>query len=353
LLSFIAAALGCLGAAPSDAVANVLTCAGPFTGLGKPVLEIRGGIPAGINWESDWEFGLGTTVSGTRAVKGQHEWQSAAWLPFSLRIDARGSAVLTYGGNTLRYAAPQAGPIGVGNAVRAYVRASGTTPASSVAVRVTRINDVSGLNLPVKTSPTSTVFNDASLDLSVPAPGTSLRVDGEVQLNFQGTVPEGSSLGVTLTLGNCTPPTWGSVLRALEQAGEIPTLERSGTLEGIDNNDNGVRDDIEAFIDANYTSTGQRTAALASAMHLQEALLAGSIGDVDVAVAISKDLSRSLNCLVKHFPGPPTTRPLQRVVTELEGITANTKQRTVAYLDFNELLDGTTGLAPKGEYCEY
>ncbi|MFN8902759.1 MAG: hypothetical protein ACK5VV_11975 [Lysobacteraceae bacterium] len=98
LFSFIAAALGCVGAAPSDAVANVLTCAGPFTGLGKPALEIRGGRPGG----ADWEFGLGAdTQSATRSVKGQHVWQSAAWLPFSLTIDAQGNAVLTYGGNTL------------------------------------------------------------------------------------------------------------------------------------------------------------------------------------------------------------------------------------------------------------
>jgi hypothetical protein len=120
-----------------------------------------------------------------------------------LIINAQGNATLTYGSTTLQYAATQAGPIGVGNAVRIYIKASGTTPPSSVAVRVVRINDHSGLSLAANTAPNSTAFSDASLALSFPASATSLRVDGEVQLNFVGTVPSGSRLGVTVTTGNC------------------------------------------------------------------------------------------------------------------------------------------------------
>jgi hypothetical protein len=59
------------------------------------------------------------------------------------------------------------------------------------------------LSQAVNTAPNSTVFNDASLALSYPASATSLRVDGEVQLNFVGAVPSGSRLGVTVTTGNC------------------------------------------------------------------------------------------------------------------------------------------------------
>ncbi len=183
-----------------DTPAGVKTCAGPFAGLGKPMLEIRGGKPGA----AEWEFGLGAdTQSAANFVKAQHTWQSGAWLPFSLTIDAQGNATLTYGSTTLQYAAAQAGPIGVGNAVRVYMKASGTTPPSSVAVRVVRINDHSGLSLAANTAPDSTAFSDASLALSYPASGTSLRVDGEVQLNFVGTVPSGSRLGATVTTGNC------------------------------------------------------------------------------------------------------------------------------------------------------
>jgi len=183
-----------------DTPAGVKTCTGPFAALGKPVLEIRGGKPGA----AEWEFGLGAdTQSASKFVKAEHTWQSGAWLPFSLTINAQGNATLTYGSTTLQYAATQAGPIGVGNAVRLYVKASGTTPPSSVAVRVVRVNDHSGLNLDVNTAPNSTAFNDASLALTYPAPGTSLRVDGEVQLNFVGTVPSGSRLGATVTTGNC------------------------------------------------------------------------------------------------------------------------------------------------------
>lgn len=183
-----------------DTAAGVKTCVAPFAALGKAVVEVRGGRPGA----ADWEIGLGAdTQNAAKFVKGEHSWQSGAWLPFSLTIDAQGNAALTYGGTSLQYAATTAGPIGLGNAVRVYVKASGTTPPSSVAVRVVRINDHSGLSQAVNTAPNSTVFNDASLALSYPASATSLRVDGEVQLNFVGTVPSGSRLGVTVTTGNC------------------------------------------------------------------------------------------------------------------------------------------------------
>ncbi len=36
----------------------------------------------------------------------------------------------------------------------------------------------------------------------------------------------------------------------LEKSGQIPSLDRTNTLLGIDANNNGVRDDIEAYINS-------------------------------------------------------------------------------------------------------
>jgi hypothetical protein len=49
---------------------------------------------------------------------------------------------------------------------------------------------------------------------------------------------------------------------ALEASGAIPKLDRGNTIVGTDANANGVRDDIEAFITSNYTSSIQRAAAM-------------------------------------------------------------------------------------------
>jgi hypothetical protein len=48
----------------------------------------------------------------------------------------------------------------------------------------------------------------------------------------------------------------------LEASGAIPKLDRGNTIIGTDANANGVRDDVEAFITNNYTSSIQRAAAM-------------------------------------------------------------------------------------------
>ncbi len=58
------------------------------------------------------------------------------------------------------------------------------------------------------------------------------------------------ALSLILTLSACL--TDEQRLQALEEEGTIPKLDRSKDLAGPDKNNNGVRDDIESYIDKTY-----------------------------------------------------------------------------------------------------
>jgi len=58
-----------------------------------------------------------------------------------------------------------------------------------------------------------------------------------------------------------------------EASGERPVLDHGPTLGGIDANANGVRDDIEQYIEKKYTEPAQRKAAMQTAQAYQQMML--------------------------------------------------------------------------------
>ncbi len=140
-------------------------------------------------------------------------------------------------------------------------------------------------------------------------------------------------------------------LAALESSGAIPTLERGTTLAGSDTDGNGVRDDIEAYISAQYSGISQRAAAMQAAKALQAALLV-NVQDAIATKDVSRKITYAANCIFDRFLGASASRNPARVMRELEGITANTKPRLLAYLAYNKALDGTSSALPEGDTCE-
>lgn len=140
-------------------------------------------------------------------------------------------------------------------------------------------------------------------------------------------------------------------LAVLEASGAIPALERGNTLAGVDANGNGVRDDVEAYIVAQYVRASQRAAAMQAAKALQAALLV-TVQDLVAAKDVSRRITYAANCIFSRFSDPLSSKDPARVMTELEGITANTKPRLLAYLAYNKALDGTSSALPEGDTCE-
>lgn len=133
----------------------------------------------------------------------------------------------------------------------------------------------------------------------------------------------------------------------LEASGELPVLGREPTLGGIDANANGVRDDIERYIEKTYTEPAQRKAAMQTARAFQRMLLLDKSDPVAVdAVVVAS--ARAVDCVFDTFPGAEGSE-LSR---ELEAMSTNTKDRLKAYIAFNKAASGSVSGSFKGHGCD-
>lgn len=140
-------------------------------------------------------------------------------------------------------------------------------------------------------------------------------------------------------------------LESLETSGAIPQLERLPTIEGIDINGDGVRDDIEQYIEQKYTDPAQRKAAMQTARAFQAMLLVDK-NDAMALERVSEMGGRALNCRSAVFPGVQGIKAWSDMSSELEAMTTNTKERLLAYLAYNKARSGSVSRLPEGDTCE-
>jgi hypothetical protein len=146
-------------------------------------------------------------------------------------------------------------------------------------------------------------------------------------------------------------PTAEAAIAQLENSGAIPKLDRSASLAGPDADGNGVRDDIDAYINGKFTDEKQRKAVLQKARAMQKAVLVDA-ANKDATKIVSLELMNSTNCMHESFPSKDGGIAPGSVSRKIEAITSNTKLRLKAYLAFNKALDGTTSSLPVGGTCE-
>lgn len=130
----------------------------------------------------------------------------------------------------------------------------------------------------------------------------------------------------------------------LEALGKLPVLDRSDDLLGPDEDNNGVRDDIDAYIDSVYTQPDQHAAAMQIAKALQKRMTVDVTDDIELR-KLFNELGRSINCAFDRFDNPV-------VIDELEAMTANTKQRLLTHLAVSKAADGMVFSAERGDTCE-
>jgi hypothetical protein len=174
-------------------------------------------------------------------------------------------------------------------------------------------------------------------------------------------VPRASAVLCAIALGACgggssapqasTRESPKAKVLALEESGAIPRLERGPTLEGVDANGNGIRDDIDAFIDRSYSTELQRRAARQMAANLQKTLLANK-EDKAALKQVDTGAGRAIRCLFLRFDGSNGSKHPEAVSQELESVTANTKERLKAYLAYSKAMDGAVMSLPEGDTCE-
>lgn len=111
-------------------------------------------------------------------------------------------------------------------------------------------------------------------------------------------------------------------------------LDTSDTLVGIDSNGDGVRDDIENYIETKYGNMPATKEALRQYYRaLEQALV--DYEDADLSYANALETERAQECLwYIHGTNSPDIR------TRLQAKILNTEQRSLAYIEFDSSLSG-------------
>lgn len=166
-----------------------------------------------------------------------------------------------------------------------------------------------------------------------------------------------AALSVTAIAGAGMFEAWldplGRKIALAERNGEIPRLDRSKTLMGIDANRNGVRDDIEAIIAAKPFDAPQKAALTALASSIQK-IFSVDVANMDAVQAIHDVQARAVACVFVRFPkgdDPVKDALAVEMTSEMEAITMNTRARSKRYMAYADALSGSVFDAPEGDVC--
>ena len=138
-------------------------------------------------------------------------------------------------------------------------------------------------------------------------------------------------------------------LAELEAQGKLPVLDRSASVTGPDANGNGVRDDVESYINSRPITDVQKRAELQLAKAFQNTLIVDVHNDAALAAA-SDGTMRAIHCLFDTFGQDSPTSP-QGAFYDVQEATLNTRQRLSAHMKYNDAQNGATSTLPKGNTC--
>lgn len=144
-------------------------------------------------------------------------------------------------------------------------------------------------------------------------------------------------------------PTAVEQVAQLEKDGKLPKLDRSTDLKGPDTDNNGIRDDIDAWIAAQPISDVQKRATQQIAK-VQQAKLLVDLSDQVSLQALGERTAAAVVCMSDSFA--PDRQAGRDLGNQIEAITANTRERAKQYIAYNRARSGSTGRLPKGNTCE-
>ncbi|MEO6973158.1 MAG: hypothetical protein ABI135_07055 [Rhodoferax sp.] len=154
----------------------------------------------------------------------------------------------------------------------------------------------------------------------------------------------------TVTPSSAAAPPVAVSLKAetedLEKRGLLPKLDRSASIAGPDENGNGVRDDIEAYILKLPLTPVQQRAALQKAKALQMTLTV-ELTDRVALQKVGDALMASTKCAAESYPDSASY-----FSGKFESMTANTHARARRYMEYNAARGGSSTSWPDGDTCE-
>ena len=155
--------------------------------------------------------------------------------------------------------------------------------------------------------------------------------------------PGGGTVG-----GMPTPYSFKEAFSKLEASGQLPILDRSDSIAGLDANANGVRDDIEQYIDSKPNTQPQKNSLKALHRALNKAMTVDT-KDKNALRDVTNSINISTGCIWKTYGSGAVASP---VGDEIEKLTVNTRRRYDAYMKYNSAMNGAVISAPKGLNCD-
>ena len=159
---------------------------------------------------------------------------------------------------------------------------------------------------------------------------------------------DAATLTFTITVYSPTTASVSDAILTIEASGQVPTLDRSSSLSGPDSNADGVRDDVERYIDSLPDTTAEKASLRQVSRALTSAMLIGT-GDANSSELRDTSLSvaDAVNCIWTTYNDDSANEKF-RVVRK---ITVNTPERLSAYLHYNNMVSGRSMRLPKADTC--
>ncbi|MFK5969771.1 MAG: hypothetical protein QM487_06580 [Candidatus Marithrix sp.] len=122
-------------------------------------------------------------------------------------------------------------------------------------------------------------------------------------------------------------------------------------LKGIDNDNNGIRDDIDQLIKQKFSDTQAiKRAAEQEARALQQFM---EVNTREKALIATEQIARATNCTFKVLSDPVRDYEVRQALsTEIEAWTTNTEERLLKYLESSKLISGTYFMQPIEPVCD-
>jgi MFS superfamily sulfate permease-like transporter len=144
-------------------------------------------------------------------------------------------------------------------------------------------------------------------------------------------------------------------IKQLEAEGKLPVLDTSDSVAGTDADKNGIRDDIDAYIEQQQYSPEIKAAVQQKAKSYQKVVTTDLLNQAAID-ASRMSVQRSNKCMFDRFEASPLGADgftdASLIMDKLKAMTLNTKQRLTAWYEFDKKMDGQVFSQVQGEPCD-
>ena len=155
-------------------------------------------------------------------------------------------------------------------------------------------------------------------------------------------------LSITACRDNAPTQSISQQIKALEVSGKLPKIDVSKDIKGSDQNQNGVRDDIEAWIAAQPMTEKQKSAAMLKAEGFQKTLLV-DLTDKAALKKLEDELMIATKCLGDAYN--PNRDESYKISKQMQALNTSTKERLIRYMKYNAALSGMSFRSPTNYTC--